>query len=271
VKPVGPFLRPRRIDAPALRLVIFHHAGGSAAGYHGLARELPPDWDVLLLDLPGRGRRTSEPLLEDIGPLINGAVRDVRAWTDVPYALFGHSLGAIVASEVGRELGAHGTPPRWVGVSGRAAPGEFGLPGRSGAHRALSQLDDEGLLTELTPLGGIPQQLVDEPEILARFVRTVRADMVAVDSYQPNPDRPPLLCPLTAFGGLSDAWVPPAALEGWSGETLGSFRLRLFPGGHFYFLGARLRSFAKDLVDDVQGAVGQVDQPRGGLVPEPVG
>lgn len=271
MRPVGPFLRPRRIDAPALRLVVFHHAGGSAAGYHGLARELPADWDILLLDLPGRGRRMSEPPVEDMRHLINGAVRDVRAWTDVPYALFGHSLGAIVASEVGRELSARGLPPRWVGVSGRAAPGEFGMPGRFGARRALSLLDDESLLTELTPLGGIPQQLAREPEILARFLRTVRSDMVAVDSYQADPQRPSLACPLTAFGGLSDAWVPPEALEGWSLETSGPFRLRLFPGGHFYFLGERLRSFAANLAEDVQAALDEADETRGGLVAQPVG
>lgn len=267
MRPLGPFLRPRALDAPALRLVVFHHAGGSAAGYHGLARELPADWDVLLLDLPGRGKRQSEPLLDDMSSLIDRAVRDVYTWTDAPYALFGHSLGAIVASEVGRELCVLGTPPAWVGVSGRAAPDEFGLPGRGGARRALSLLDDESLLTELTPLGGIPQQLADEPEILARFLRTVRADMIAVDSYFPDPDRSPLLCPLTAFGGLSDAWVPPAALEGWSAETLGSFRLRLFAGGHFYFLGGRLRSFARELIDEARLALEHSEEEFDGLVP----
>lgn len=269
MKPVGPFLRPRPVADPALRLMIFHHAGGSAAGYHGLSRELPPDWDVLLLDLPGRGRRHAEPLVKDMRALIEQAVCDVREWTDVPYALFGHSLGAIVAAEAGRELGRLGPAPRWVGVSGRAAPTQFGQPGRAGgSRRLLSLLDDERLLAELTPLGGIPAQLTGEPEILGRFLRTVRADMIAVDSYRPDPARDLLPCPVTAFGGLSDAWVPPATLEGWADETLGSFRLRLFPGGHFYFLEVpgRLRSFAVELIDEARLALDDLSDPYGDLV-----
>ncbi|MFD0430994.1 thioesterase II family protein [Streptomyces zhihengii] len=74
------FVRPRRLDAPAVRLVAFHHAGGSAASWFPLTRHLPVDWDVLLLDLPGRGKRHTEPALESMDEIVATATEDVLPW-----------------------------------------------------------------------------------------------------------------------------------------------------------------------------------------------
>jgi hypothetical protein len=54
------FARPRPQSNPSLRVIAFHHAGGSAAMYHPLSAALPADWELLILDLPGRGKRHAE-------------------------------------------------------------------------------------------------------------------------------------------------------------------------------------------------------------------
>lgn len=225
-----PFLRPRQVDEPRLRLFVFHHAGGAATGYHPLARDLPLDWDVLLHEQPGHGTRRAEPMPSTMDQLVAAAARDVAGHLDGPYALFGHSMGAIVAVEAGRRLSASHHPPVWVGVSGRPAPAAPGPRPR------LSRLGDGQLFATLVALGGTPARLREAPELREQFLRVVRADLAAVESYRPRPGRAPLPCPLTVFGGITDPWAPPASLPAWEAECAAHVRQCLFPGGHFYFL-----------------------------------
>ncbi|HSV68386.1 MAG TPA: alpha/beta fold hydrolase [Mycobacteriales bacterium] len=251
---MSPFLRPRPVEQPELRLIGFHHAGGSAAVYYPMSREFPPEWDLVLIDLPGRGKRHAETPLADMRELVDTVVADVTPWLDAPVALFGHSLGAILATEVAwaleavaREGGGAG-PVVWVGASGRVPPS---LQARG--RRKLHELADDALLAELMAMGGTPDRIEEMPEFRDRFLRTVRADLRAVDSYRPAEDRPPLGCPLTVFGGTADSWAPPAAMAAWRRETRSDFGQRFFPGGHFYFLGPAFAEFTRELVAELRG------------------
>jgi surfactin synthase thioesterase subunit len=245
------FLRPRSPERPAVRVIGVHHAGGSASAYHPLSRSLPPGWDLLLLDLPGRGKRASVAPIDDMSRLVEQVVSDVRPYLDgTPVALFGHSLGAVVALEVARVLDADGTPPVWVGVSGRVAPTFQEL-----ARKRLHELDDDALLDVLIAMGGTPPEVREMPAILSRLLPTVRADLRAVDTYRPDPGREPISSALTAFGGLEDRWAPPAAMPAWRRETAGRFEQRLYPGGHFYFFGTAFPGFARHLQHEVERAM----------------
>ncbi|MFY1636708.1 thioesterase II family protein [Solwaraspora sp. WMMB335] len=245
-----PFLRPRQAGDFTLRLVVFHHAGGSAAGYHPLARELPPDWDVLLADLPGRGRRYGEAPYRAMSGAVEEMVHHLSGHTDLPYALFGHSMGAVVATEVGRRMSSLAKVPIWVGVSGRSAPSTVDV------HRQpLWELDDDRLLDVLFDLGGTPQRLRQMPGLQEQFVQLARADLQAVDSYRPAPERRPLSCPLTVLGGLADPWAPPATLADWQAETARPLRQCFFPGGHFYFLGVGVAALAREIRTEVSAAL----------------
>jgi surfactin synthase thioesterase subunit len=249
------YIRPRPLDDPALRVIGFHHAGGSAAVYYPLTKELPQDWDLVLLDLPGRGKRHAEPLMHSMKELLALAVEDVRPWTDVPYAIFGHSLGAVIAIEVARALEHQkNSPPSWVVVSGRAAPSFQGH-----LRSRLYELDDDSLLNELLSMGGTPDRIQDSAAFVEHFLRVARADLRAVDSYSPHPDRQPLSCPVTVFGGEADPRAPLHMLGAWSRETTGELHQRLFPGGHFYFLGEAFSQFARHLVEEVGQAAARDD------------
>jgi medium-chain acyl-[acyl-carrier-protein] hydrolase len=239
------FVRPHPRTNPSLRVIAFHHAGGSAAMYHPMSAEMPADWELLILDLPGRGKRYAEAPISSAPALVERVVEDLRPWLDIPVALFGHSLGAILAAEVGRACEQQGALPVWVGVSGRVAP-TLQLYARR-----LNDLDDASLLSEVLALGGTPDRLTEIPELRAHFLRVVRADIAVLDSYQPAPDRAPLGCPMTAFAGSSDVWAPPTTMRPWARETRSDFRLRPFEGGHFYFLGSAFPGFTRELVHEI--------------------
>jgi surfactin synthase thioesterase subunit len=240
------FVRPRAVTSPSLRVIVFHHAGGSAAMYHPMSAQLPADWELLALDLPGRGKRHAETPIHSMPEVLARVVEDVRPWLDVPVALFGHSLGAILAAEVGRAAERAGAQLVWVGVSGRVAP-----PVQA-AVRRLSDLDDSTLLSEVLALGGAPQRIGDLPELREHFMRVVRADIDLLESYKPATDRAALACPVTAFAGASDVWAPPTTMRPWARETRGDFHLRQYEGGHFFFLGPAFASFTREVVGEIQ-------------------
>ncbi|WP_306324055.1 MULTISPECIES: thioesterase II family protein [unclassified Streptomyces] len=259
---VDAFVRPRPVHDPELRLVVFHHAGGSAAQYFPLTRAVPEGWDVLLLDLPGRGKRHGSRLLSSVAELVEVTVRDVLPWAGTaPLALFGHSLGALLAHETARVLEAVGRGPSWVGVSGRTPPGRA-VPVALPDH----ELSDEQLMAQLTRMGGMHPRIDELPEFRERFLRLVRTDLGAVAGYRPDPARVPLSAPLTAFGGSDDIWAPPAALGGWAAETRGTFRVRYFEGGHFHFLGPEFPAFAAELVEEIRRSGAPTSDGRGKLL-----
>ncbi|MFC9700771.1 thioesterase II family protein [Streptomyces sp. NPDC056943] len=252
----SPFLRPRPVDQPAVRLIGFHHAGGSAAVYYPFVRHLPADWDLLLLDLPGRGRRAAAPQLDDMAEVVETVVADVLPWADddAPFALFGHSMGAVVALETARALEALGRYPVWTGTSGRVAPLHPGV-----GSVPLHALDDTALLDVMLNLGGMPERVTEASEFLDRFLRTVRADLKAVDNYRPAPGRSPLSSPLTVFGGTQDAWAPASAMHLWRRETGARFAQRFFPGGHFYFLDSGFPALADQVVGQIEACLDLAD------------
>ncbi|NUS12895.1 MAG: thioesterase [Streptomyces sp.] len=247
----GSFVRPRVVADPQVRLVVIHHAGGSAAAYFPLSRLLPQDWELLLLDLPGRGKSHTQPPLADMERLAEWAAERVRPWAEgAPLALFGHSLGAVVAHETARLLEAEGTPPAWLGVSGRAAPGltvTGGLPD--------TDLPDDELMRRLTAMGGMHPRIDELPDFRARFLHLVRNDLRAVAGYRAEPASPPLGVPLTVFGGSEDHVAPPGTLVGWVAETLSRYERVTVAGGHFHFLGQAFPDFADLLVQEIRQAL----------------
>jgi medium-chain acyl-[acyl-carrier-protein] hydrolase len=146
-----------------------------------------------------------------------------------PFALFGHSFGALVAFEVARELRRRGGPePAHLFISARRGPR------RPDPVPPLHGLSDDRFLAEVrSRYGGIPDAVLEEPELLALLLPTLRADLQAVETYTSEPDTP-LEVPMTAFGGLNDPWASLEDLEAWADETRGRFHITRFPGGHFY-------------------------------------
>lgn len=240
------WLRPRTVEHPRLRLLMFHHAGGSGSTFFPLSRQLPPDLEVVLHEQPGRGRRHAQRPFMTMTDMVDGVVRDLDDLSDdVPLALFGHSLGAIVASELAHRLTYEGCPPIWLGVSGRQAPSI--KPRAAGLHL----LPDDQFLRTMLDLGGTPQRILEEPEFVRMFLRLARADFSSVDSFSARPDRNRLSCPMTAYAAAEDPWAPPDLMKDWGLETSDAFSMSQFEGGHFYFAEGGCAALGRQIADDL--------------------
>ena len=212
------------------------HAGGGISAYAGWAADAPPEVDVQPVRLPGRDGVAGEPCHRMSG--LVAALTDSLPAGDAPFALFGHSVGAIVAFELAKTLADRG--PRVLFVSGSEAPAKAGRP-----DARVSDLPDEEFLAEVGRLGGSPPELLDEPVLLPRL----RADFAVAETYEYEPGTT-VNCPISAFAGRDDPRVGPAELDEWAEYSTADFKRRVLPGDHFYLTTARpllLRAIGKDL------------------------
>jgi pyochelin biosynthesis protein PchC len=210
------------------RLVCFPHAGGTASYFLPMARMTAPDLEVSGVQYPGRHDRRDEKCVEDLLELADRiALALIGSDDGRPVALFGHSLGSVLAYEVGRRLEADGRiRPLRLFASGRRAPSE-------NQGQKIHTLGEAAFLEHLRQLGGIDPRILQEPELLQMALPAVRADYTAIESYR-HPQGPVLSCPIDVLIGLSDPEVSAEGAELWAPHTTGDFAVHAFPGGHFY-------------------------------------
>jgi surfactin synthase thioesterase subunit len=222
--------RPRPVRAPAVRLVLLHHAGGSAGAYRGWARRFPPSWDVCAVDLPGRGRAAGLPPLSTVDDLAGCLLAGLEPLLDRPYAVFGHSMGALVGFGLAVAAGRSGQPaPCWLGVSAHPGPRTADLPPRRHLHR----LSSEQLRQAVGRLGGTA---APEPAAWALREPLFRADLLVAETWRPGPAPLVVPVPVTAFAGRSDTAVDAEGMRRWAAHTERFLGVRTFPGGHFYLM-----------------------------------
>lgn len=216
-----------------LRLFCFPYAGGGAPVFRGWGGLFPPEIHVVPVHLPGRGNRFTEAPLTRADALVEQLAEELKPYMDMPFAFFGHSMGAMLAFELTRRLHALSRPlPEILLVSGRRAPQ------RPSDKRPLHALPEKEFQDELRSLNGTPEEILQHPELMELFAPILRADFEVCETYAFG-GCDPLDVPISAFGGLEDPDVSRDDLQAWKEHTRGTFRLRMFPGGHFFLNGAR--------------------------------
>lgn len=213
----------------ATGLVCFPHAGGSAPFFLPFSRALSPSIDVLAIQYPGRQERGGEELIDHIDTLAELITRELLEFEDRPLALFGHSMGAIIAFEVAVRLEQdHHVLLEHLLVSGRRAPSVY-------RRESIHLRNDHDLLQEVRVLQGTHQDLLDDPDIRQMILPALRSDYHAIETYAFN-EKERLTCPITAFIGLDDPRVSLEDARAWRSHTHAAFDLKTFPGGHFFLL-----------------------------------
>ncbi|HEX8318525.1 thioesterase II family protein [Longimicrobium sp.] len=237
-------VRPKANPRARLRLFCIAHAGGGASAFRGWAEALPPEVEVCPVQLPGRENRFTEKPFDRLDPLVAALADAVHPWLDLPWALFGHSNGALIGFELARMLRARGlSGPRHLFASGRRAPD---VPAQD---PPIGHLPDDEFLADLGELGGLPRELLENREIMQILLPVLRADVALHETFEFR-EEAPLDCPITAYGGVADAKATREVIEAWGRHTRGPFVMRMFPGGHFFHQSERegfLRVFSADL------------------------
>jgi surfactin synthase thioesterase subunit/glycosyltransferase involved in cell wall biosynthesis len=236
---------PGAEEAEGNRLFCLPHAGAGAAAYAGW--QFLPGVAVCAARLPGRESRIAEAPFERMKPLVEALADAIKPYLDRPFALFGHSMGAVVAFELARELRRRGLPhPHLLIASGARAP-QYRR-----AHVPPPDPTDEELLSALRQIDGKHADWFDVPAVAHAILPALRADTSLYRNYLYE-EEDPLYCPIRAYGGTEDPHVSAEHLRNWGLQTQQTFRMLQFSGGHFYQQSVP-KEFQIALQDDLRSA-----------------
>jgi medium-chain acyl-[acyl-carrier-protein] hydrolase len=164
----------------------------------------------------------------EMSPLIQVLASALSPLLDKPFAVFGHSLGALIGFELARQLRRqYGANPVRLFVSAGRAPQ---LPRRD---LPIHTLPSKEFVANVRRLNGTPTEVLEHEELMEIILPSLLADFALYETYEYSAEVP-LNCPISTFGGLLDSRVSRSDLEAWRDETTGSFSLRMFSGDHFF-------------------------------------
>lgn len=239
--PTTPWLLRYKASARArLRLFCFPYAGGAAQAFRQWPQFLPDFIEVCAVQPPGRGKRLREEPFMRLDELVAAAAPALIPFMGIPFAFYGHSMGALIAFELARLL-------RRMGLGGpvHLFVGACPAPSLARETEVKYDLPEPEFIEELRRLGGTPAEVLEHEELLRLMLPLLRADFAVTETYL-YVAGPPVDCPLTAFGGLEDREVPRERLTPWGEHTAGPASLRIMPGDHFF-----LRSSMRPLLENI--------------------
>ncbi|WP_037360924.1 thioesterase II family protein [Amycolatopsis orientalis] len=207
-------------------LLCFPHAGAGAASFARWPELFAPGITTVRVQLPGREDAAAQPPLRRLDEAVGGLLPQVLALGTSPVALYGHSMGALLAFELARALSAAGRAPAHLFVSGRRAPH------LAACKPPIHRLPDNEFAEALAGLG-MPSAMQASPAFRRYAFPLIRADLALSEDCPPEPE-PRLTCPVTVFAGTEDPIVEADQVAAWQAVTTGPFDTRAFSGGHFF-------------------------------------
>ncbi|MCZ1264750.1 thioesterase II family protein [Paenibacillus tundrae] len=214
----------------SIDLICFPHAGGSSSSFN-YWKKLIPNWiSIQTVELPGRGTKIREPLFHNFDnahSYILSALGSVIR-PDVPFAFFGHSLGALMALEAAKRMEkVYGREPIHLFLSGCLPPHQIRTQTK------ISLLPDDLFITKLTSFGGLPRQILEQKELIQFFLAIIRADFEVYDSYH-APVLVPLEIDTTILSGRHDLCTGPYNVAEWLNYFSKGWCSHEFSGDHFF-------------------------------------
>ncbi|WP_407550958.1 alpha/beta fold hydrolase [Streptomyces sp. Pv4-95] len=226
--------------APSLRLYCFSHAGAGTSAFRGWARSVGPGVEPVPVLLPGREGRRREPRLTDPDALAADLLDRLGVEPGRPFALYGHSLGALVVHRLARAMEEKGAPlPALIAV-GACPP-----PDAANELSDSSECSDEDLMDRLRDLGLLPDGAEHNGYWRRAVMPVLRDDLRLAHALRgaacgASATRGPLRVPLLAVSGEGDLLAPPELVAGWRRWSVAPVVTRTVSGDHFFVRGSGL-------------------------------
>jgi surfactin synthase thioesterase subunit/glycosyltransferase involved in cell wall biosynthesis len=244
-------------DPEKFRLFCFPHAGGGAGFFRSWRQDLIGPAEVAPVQYPGHETRRAEAFLLSMRELIDNLFENLDSALEGEFAFFGHSMGAIVAFELGRKLRRLGrTLPLALIASSARAP-VFRLN-----HQPPPDPTRSELLDQVRQLGGLTKDVLEEPKLLEAILPALEADTSLYRRYCYEA-APRLSIPVLALGGERDPNITIAHLDRWKDETSAFAEVKQFAGGHFF-----LREDEKTVLKTIATFLERVNSPGSLQTPE---
>jgi medium-chain acyl-[acyl-carrier-protein] hydrolase len=209
-----------------VRLFCLPQAGGGAGDFDLWPKEISSSLDLCPVQLPGRQDRFVEPAFRNMMDLVSELAVVVAENADLPFAIFGHCMGALIAFEIVRELRRKQEPlPLYVFLSSYVAPqnSEVDLAKR------IYCLPEKEFIERIRERSILDTDSLDNPELLKLMLPLLRADYSLCETYRYDVEAP-LKCPIAVYGAESDPALKESDIAAWRSQTQATFSLRMVPG-----------------------------------------
>jgi len=224
-------IRPNPKKNAKLRLFCFPYAGSSSVvTYRHFVESLPAFVEVCPVELPGRGARMSENLINDLEHVVEQISNSMKEYLDIPFAFFGHSMGALISYELSHKVSnKYMKKPQKLYVSAHKAP----FSEKNGP--IMHKLNSNEFTAELRKMEGIPKEMMEHKELMELMLPIIRNDYAVCETYRFK-EREVLDIPITIFGGSEDKDISEDDLLEWENLTNSNFRKVMIKGDHFFII-----------------------------------
>lgn len=216
-----------RYSIESFNLFCLPFAGGSATVFKKYQRYFSNKIAIIPIDLPGHGLYFRDPLLYNLDDMVDWIYRQIADRLSSPFAIYGHSMGGHLGHGlIHRIVREHKQLPQHLFISGNGSPS---VPVKQMNYHLLP--DDE-FVNKLITMGGMPDLLLKEEELLELFLPILRADFQALSEYKYKPAQP-FSTPVTVFYSLDDSYSF-NEISNWKLETSSKIDFIEFSGNHFF-------------------------------------
>jgi len=211
-----------------MTLFCLPYAGATASVYSRWAKLLPDAIELCPVELAGRGKRFGEPFYENVEAAVEHILEQLEERLQQPFALFGHSMGSLLAYELYFAIRKRRLPePDIVFFSGRSAPH---IPRNN---ESIHLLPDVPFVEKLSGYGAMPDRFLEDKELAKLFLPILRNDFRIVENYEYVEKRERLACDVAVLYGSRDESMVGDAME-WRRHAGRGCDIVRFDGGHFF-------------------------------------
>lgn len=213
-----------------IKLFCIPYAGASAVVYSKWKKSLAEFVELYEVELPGRGKRYSEPFSNSIEEVVEDIFKQIKDQLSDGgrYSFFGHSMGSIIVYELVykiREL--LNSNPVHIFFSGRSSP-DF-----KEEDKVMYMLPEDEFKIEIKKFGGMTDEIFENNELAKIFLPILRADYKLIDTYEYLEKDQKLNCNLSVLYGTNDLYIK-SDINQWRKFTDKQCNFIGYEGGHFF-------------------------------------
>ncbi|MEM0939220.1 MAG: alpha/beta fold hydrolase [Bacteroidota bacterium] len=219
------------------KIIAIPFAGGNRYSFDKIEKHILQDFEWITLELPGRGSRFSEHLLNNISDMVDDLYRNIQTHIKAgDYVLYGHSMGTLLGYELIKKLIKNGLKlPICLFFTGRGAP-QF-----SRFTSKKSVLAQDPFWKEINKIGGMPKDILSQKDLLDLYYPILRNDFEAVENYVYTKMKTPFSIPLYIILGDEELGevgekTRMHEMKAWVNETDANCSFEIIPGDHFFVL-----------------------------------
>ncbi len=214
---------------PKIRLICFPYAGGNKYSFNQFFPYLEDVFECVTIELPGRGRRFGEALLGNIPEMVDDFYMQIQPYLDADFVFYAHSMGGILSNALIHKLKDQDKRlPLFLFATGCAAP-QFRKE-----KIILHLLSDEEFKEELKKLGGFPNEVLENKELVEFLLPILRSDIKALETNVYSFTKKHTV-PIIAGIGTEEE-LTEDQINGWNLESTSSVEIKLYKGNHFFIL-----------------------------------